>query len=226
MSSGTLSAATSDTGGGRAFRPGPRWAFGVAAAVIVLVAIGVVVLTSSGGGASAAASAARNANTSYGKLPSWLPKYRASTTKLEVATVAKPILSEEQGFTVHAELPSGAADITAVGPEIPAYVSNYVQKGVWQSSHRAPGTFIVSVDNVSGTVPLSTRAFSILTNSGQIVHPVVSVKGGGRLPPVLHAGQRINLKVTGGVYEGVGSIRWAPLGRSVLVGWLYQLELD
>jgi hypothetical protein len=224
MSSGTLSAAGSDTGRGRAFRPGPRWAFGAALVVAIIAAV-IVVLVSSGGSHPASTPGAARA-TAYGKLPSWLPKYTASATKLEVATAAKPILGEEQGFTVHAVLPGGAADITAVGPSIPAYVSRYVQDGVWQSSHAAPGTFIVSVTNVKGTVPLSAGAFSILTNSGQIIHTKVSVKGGGALPATIHAGQNINLKVTGGVYEGSGSIRWAPAGPKVLVGWIYQLELD
>ncbi|HEX3803178.1 MAG TPA: hypothetical protein VHV75_10080 [Solirubrobacteraceae bacterium] len=223
MSSGTLNAATSDTGGGRAFRPGPRWAFGAAVVAAVVAAI-IVVMMTSGGGHPAPASAAKA--TAYGKLPSWLPKYKVAPTKFELATPAKPILSEEQGFTVHAVMPSGAADITAVGPAIPAYVSRYVQDGVWQSSHAAPGTFIVSVTNVKGSIPLSAGAFSILTNSGQIVHTNVSVKGGGALPAAIHAGQSINLKVTGGVYEGSGSIRWAPNGAKVLVGWIYQLELD
>ncbi len=224
MSSGTLSAASSDTGRGRAFRPGPRWAFGAVVLAVIIAAV-VVVLVSTGGGHPASASGGAKA-TAYGKLPSWLPKYKPSATKLEVATAAKPILGEEQGFTVHAVLPGGAADITAVGPAIPAYVSRYVQDGVWQSSHAAPGTFVVSVTNVKGTVPLSAGAFSILTNSGQIVHTKVSLKGGGALPSAVHAGQNINLKVTGGVYEGSGSIRWAPLGPKVLVGWIYQLELD
>ncbi len=89
-----------------------------------------------------------------------------------------------------------------------------------------PGTFIVTLADVRGTVPLSTAAFSVLTDAGTIVHPKVAVRGGGALPATLHSGQRINLDVTANVTEGSGSIRWAPLGKRVLVGWIYQLELD
>ena len=46
------------------------------------------------------------------------------------------------------------------------------------------------------------------------------------MPAVLHAGQHVNLDVRAPVNEGSGSIRWAPLGRKVLVGWIYQVELD
>jgi len=225
MSSGTLSA-TSDNGGGRAFGPGPRWRIGVAAVAAIVVAAVVVVLLTSGGGHPSAASNAAKVNSSYGKLPSWLPAYHAGTPKLEVSTPAKPILGEEQGYTVHAELPHGSADVTAVGPAVPAYVAQYVQGGTWSSAHRAPVTFTVSLTNVKGTVPLPAGAFSILTNGGQILHTKVSVRGGGALPTTLHSGQSINLNVKGSAYEGSGSIRWAPLGKKVLIGWLYQLELD
>jgi hypothetical protein len=77
-----------------------------------------------------------------------------------------------------------------------------------------------------GMVPLSAEAFSILTDAGTIVHPQVAVRDGGALPAMLRSGQHINLDVTGGVTEGSGSIRWAPLGKRVLVGRIYPLELD
>ena len=54
----------------------------------------------------------------------------------------------------------------------------------------------------------------------------MTLVGGGRLPSALHAGQHVNLDVRGPVAEGSGSIRWAPLGPKVLVGWIYQVELD
>jgi hypothetical protein len=223
MSSGSLSAATPETGGGRAFRPGPRKAFGAAAlAAAAIAAILLVALGSSGGNAPTAQRAA----TKYGRLPAWLPRISNSTPKLEVARPSAPVLSEEQGYTVHAVLPGGSTDITAVGPQVPGYVADDVQSGTWPDDKPVPGTFIVTLADVSGDVPLSAGAFSILTDSGRIVHPRVTVRGGGRLPSMLHAGQHLNLEVTGGVTEGSGSIRWAPLGPKVLVGWIYQLELD
>ena len=82
----------------------------------------------------------------------------------------------------------------------------------------------MTLADVKGTVPLSAGSFSILTDAGKIVHPKVTVKGGGALPATLHSGQHINLDVAAGVTEGSGSIRWAPLGQASpgrldLSGW-------
>ena len=220
MSGGTTSAVNSSTGGGRAFRPGPRTAL---AAVVAATAAAVllVILLGTGGGQNTAGRV-----TSYGHLPKWLPKLSTAAPRLEVATAAKPVLGEEQGYTVHAMLPSGATDITAVGPQIPGWVASYVQSGVWPDAKPVPATFVVTLASVKGRVPISAAAFTVLTDGGQILHPKVAAMGGGAVPAELQPGQHVNLKVTTSVPEGSGSIRWAPLGRRVLVGWIYQLELD
>lgn len=219
MLGGTMSAANSATGGGRAFRPGPRTA--LAAVVAAAVAAVLLVILLSGGGQRTAGRV-----TSYGHLPKWLPKLSTVAPKLEVATATKPILSEAQGYTVHAVLRSGATDITAVGPQIPGWVASYVQSGVWPAAKPVPATFVVTLASVTGSVPVSAAAFTVLTDGGQILHPKVAAMGAGAVPAELHPGQHLNLKVTTSVPEGSGSIRWAPLGRRVLVGWIYQLELD
>ncbi len=220
MSSGTPSAANSSTGGGRAFRPGPRTALAAVVAATA-AAVSLVILLGSGGGQNTAGRV-----TSYGHLPKWLPKLSTAAPKLEVATATKPILGEEQGYTVHAVLPSGATDITAVGPQIPGWVASYVQSGAWPDAKPVPASFVVTLAAVKGRVPVSAAAFTVLTDGGQILHPKVVAMGGGAVPAELHPGQHVNLKVTTSVSDGTGSIRWAPLGRRVLVGWIYQLELD
>lgn len=228
MSSGSLTAATPETGGGRAFRPGPRTALAVAMAAAVVIAAVLVVALNSGGGAATrgGGAATRSHVTKYGQLPGWLPKITNTTTKLEVARAASPVLHEEQGYTVHAVLPRGTTNITAVGPEIPGWVASADQTGKLPDGKSVPGKFIVTVIDAGGTIPVSAGAFTILTDAGKIVRTKVAVMGGGRLPMTLHPGQHINLAVQGGVVEGSGSIRWAPLGRKVLVGWIYQVEFD
>ena len=221
MSSGSLTAATPETGGGRAFRPGPRMAIAVAAVAAVVAAAVLIIALSSG-----AKQAGRVHVTRYGHLPSWLPNISNSTSKLEVARPASPVLREQQGYTVHAVLPHGAANVTAVGPQVPSAVASAAQTGKWPDGKPVPGKFVVTVIDSTGTVRVSAGAFTILTDAGQIVHPKVAVQGGARLPLTLHPGQHINLAVQGGVAEGSGSIRWAPLGQKVLVGWIYQVELD
>jgi hypothetical protein len=224
MSSGSLSAATRETGGGRAFRPGPRRALAVAVATAVAVAAVLVIVLSSGGGHRGQAQAA--SVQKYGHLPSWLPKISNSSTKLEVARPASPILSEEQGYTVHAELPHGVTNVTAAGPELPAWVASAEQTGKLSDDDSVPGTFVVTVIDAKGTIPITAGSFTVLTDSGKIEHAKVTLMGGGSIPAALHAGQHVNLDVRAPVVEGSGSIRWAPLGAKVLVGWIYQAEFD
>jgi hypothetical protein len=161
-----------------------------------------------------------------GKLPAWLPKITNTATKLELATPAKPILEEEQGYTVHAELPQGSADVTAVGPEFPTYVTNDVQNNRWPAGQLVPSTFFVTFAAVRGTVPISAADFSVLTDTGQVVRAKLKMKGGKPVPRSIHTGQQLTIEVITRTIEGQGSIRWAPQSPHVLVGWLYQLELD
>lgn len=219
VGSGT-NATPSRNGGGRAFRPGPRWAFGAAALAAVIVAAVVVFALKPGGGHGAP-------GQKYGTLPSWLPKMHTVENETpELATVSKPVLAEEQGYTVSAKLPGGSAQVTANGPVLPGYVSNYVQSGKWPSTRLVPVSFYVTFASVKGDIALAPRDFNVLDGSGTILQTKVSIKGGGKLPAVLHSGQTVTLDVRGKAIEGQGSIRWAPGGKNVLVGWIYQLELD
>jgi hypothetical protein len=206
--------------GGRAFKPGPRWAFG-GAAVLALVVAGALVLVLSGGSS--------NPNTRYGPLPTWLPKSVATAhaPTMEVATPAKPILSEEQGYTVHAELPTGSAEVTANGPLFPAYVTKYAQSGSWPNGKLVPSTFYVTFANVKGTIPIAVKDFDVLNGNGErSLAKSVTVKGGGKLPSALHKGQTVTLLVKANALEGQGTVRWAPQAPKILVAWLWQLELD
>jgi hypothetical protein len=168
-----------------------------------------------------------NANNTYGALPAWLPKIKVTAPKLEVATPSKPILQEEQGYTVHAQLPGGSADVTAVGPSFPDYVTNYAQRGQWPANKLVPSTFYVTFTKVDGTIPIATNDFDLLNGNGQRSIPKsVTVKGGGPLPSSIKSGQTVTLVVRAGALEGQGTIRWAPQAPKILAGWIFQLELD
>jgi hypothetical protein len=220
----SIQANPSENRGSRAFRPGSRWPL-VAAAIAALVAAGALVMVLNSGGASSHSPAQ---GQSYGSLPKWLPKSAVTPAapKIEVASAATPILGEQQGYPVRAQVPTGSAEVTAVGPQVPSYVATYAQSGLWPSNKLVPSTFYVTFADVKGSVPIAARAFNVLTDGGQIVPATVSVHGGGKVPALLRAGQHIELAVKTKTLEGQGSIRWAPIGPKVLVGWIYQLELD
>jgi hypothetical protein len=176
----------------------------------------------SGGG-----STSTNPNNRYGPLPTWLPKEKPTVPKLEVATPSKPILEEEQGYTVHAEMPGGTADVTAVGPEFPNYVTKYAQAGTWPASKLVPSTFFVTFAKVNGTIPIAAKDFDLLNGNGQrSLATSVTVKGGGKLPSAVHSGQTLTLVVKAPALEGEGTVRWAPQAPKILAGWVFQLELD
>jgi hypothetical protein len=219
----SIQAEPSDDRGSRASWPGSRWAF-AAAVLTALVVAGVLVVALKPADAG-------HVDQKYGSLPKWLPKSARQLVKnpasqLEVATPAKPILREEQGFTVHATLPSGSVDITAVGPTFPTYISNYAQNGQWAANRPVPSTFYVTFAAVKGTVPVSAKDFSVLTDEGQIERAKLRMKGGGTVPTTVRPGANVTIEVISRTLEGQGSIRWAPLGPKVMVGWIYQLELD
>jgi len=221
----SIQANPSEHRGGRARRPGPHRRLAAAAVVGVLVLAGLLVVALRAGSAAPRVPAQ---DLTYGSLPKWLPEetVKPAAPKLEVASAARPVLTEQQGYTVHAQLPTGAVDVTAAGPQVPDYVANDDQSGKWPANKLVPSTFYVTFTDVTGTIPIAARAFDVLTGGGAIVTARLSVHGGGRVPAELRAGQHIELIVKTRTAEGQGSIRWAPNGPKVLVGWIYQLELD
>jgi hypothetical protein len=219
MSSG-INAMPSDDRGGRATKPGRRWAFLAAAVAAVAASVVVVLLITGGGGSSAS-------NATFGQLPKWLPTITTPTKpQYEQASASHPILSEEQGYTVHAAMPSGSADITAVGPGFPGYVTNYASRGLWPAGKQVPSTFYVTVADVRGTIPISASAFSVENQAYQRVGATVNLKSGGAAPASVRAGQTVTLAVHTKTLEGQGAIAWSPLGRTALIAWIYQVELD
>jgi hypothetical protein len=210
--------------GGRAFGPGPRRR--VLAAVVALgaaIAVAVVVILATNGGSHPNSA---GASLKYGKIPDWIPQQTQPSDQIVSATAGKPVLAAAEGDTVNAHLPAGSAYVTGVGPSVPNWVQNYAHEGRWPAGSLAPSTFTFTVAAPKGVVPLKASAFSILTATGQIVHPAVTLRGGGALPATVTAGKPLNLTLKAKLPEGEGSLRWAPDGNRVLVGWMYELELD
>jgi hypothetical protein len=210
--------------GGRAFGPGPRRRFLIGALVAVVVAAAAVVTVVATGGSSQPRNAA--ASLRYGQIPDWIPRQRAPSDRIVSATGAHPVLAANEGDTVLARVPTGSAYVTGVGPSVPQWVQNYAHNNQWTAGSLAPSTFMFTIAEPRGTVPLRAADFSILTSVGQIVHPAVTVQGGGALPATAPAGKTLNLVVRAKLPEGEGALRWAPGGVRVLVGWMYELELD
>jgi hypothetical protein len=225
MSIGAYPTASSGSKGGGAFGSRPRRRVLIAGAAVVVAAIAVTVgLVTSGSGSPRA-----TVNSRYGGYPSYL----AGHTKLPPvntilkASLSRPQLQAIEGTTIEVQLPGGGeADITAVGPALPAWVSAAAQAGTLSDANPVPTTFTLTLIAHRGTVPLRAAAFSILTAGGQLLRPAITGPGGTPAPATLRAGQHLNLTLKADLAEGDGSLRWAPAGARVVSAWLYQLELD
>jgi hypothetical protein len=226
MSIGAYPTASRGSKGGGTFgsRPRRRVLITAAAAVVAAAAIAVIF-----GGLIGGHNGTRSATESkYGGYPAWLPNTKLPPVNTVLkANASQPQLGAVEGNTIEVQLPSGAeADITAVGPALPAWVSAAAQAGTLSQGSPVPTTFTLTLIGRTGTVPLRASAFSILTAAGQVLHPAITGPGGAPLPATLRARQHLNLTLKAQLVEGDGSLRWAPTGPSVLSAWLYQLELD
>jgi len=169
--------------------------------------------------AADAPSAARVASTpaKYGGLPSWLPKPKVQVNRVVQASAAHAALAT-QGDEVAVDLTGGHALATAVGPEVP-------EEGRFPVPATTPCTFVVTFARVSGAVPLSAGAFTLVDEYGRVYRPRVTAMDGGPLPARAAPGAPLSSRVYDVLPTGDGSITWAPEGRLV-AAWDFSVEID
>lgn len=189
MSSNATHAGPAGNRGGGAFGLRPRDRVLIAAAILVAAIVLAIVLLA-GHGRSHRTVAASNNETHYGGYPSWLPhtKLPATNTPLQ-STAAHRQLKAIEGNPIEAQLTGGGeAEITAIGPSIPNWVSSEAQAGTLTEGSPVPASFSVTVIARHGTVPIDASAFSIMTSGGELVHPAVTAPGMKAAPRTLRAG--------------------------------------
>ena len=207
--------------GSRVLGPGSRRTFALGLAAVAILAAGVVpYLGRSSGPPSAAlfAPSRATAHEHYGGLPSWLPKAKVAVGRLVHASAAHPWLAIE-GDTVSVALAHGAVKAIAVGPTVP-------EDGRFPVPKATRCSFVVTFSHASGVVPLVPRAFTIVDELGAVHHARVSGPGGGPVPRRVAAGRSVTLTLTAVLPTGAGTVRWAPSGRTPLVSWDFDVEID
>jgi hypothetical protein len=179
--------------------------------VVVLLVLAPALLVACGSGPVASAG---NSNSTYGQLPSWLPKSTVPVNRVVVATVRQPRLGIE-GDTMKAILPHGQTLVTVAGPTVPPFVT--------PPPPTTTATFTISMTHTSGTVPIRAADFELVDGNGRFVYPQTFVS---RPPPALApAGRTVSFEVTETLATGAGSIRWSPSGRPVAT-WDFIVEND
>jgi hypothetical protein len=200
-----------------------RRVLSVSVAVLAAAALTGLLLTRPGGSAAARGpSHARATGQSgtpakYGGLPSWLPKSKVQVNRVLQASAAHAALAI-QGDAVSVALADGRTLATAVGPEVP-------EEGRFPVPATSPCTFVVTFAHVSGAVPLSPGAFTLVDEFGHVHRPRVTAMDGGPLPARATPGRPLSIRLYGVMPTGDGSVTWAPEGRLV-AAWDFSVEID
>ncbi len=230
MGSDAVQAASGDQRRGRAVRPGPGAIVAMSTiAVLVIAAAIALATTAASGGAGNIAVAGKRLPTSshYGHPPKWLKIPEAPATTVPTATPRHPQLQAMEGYPVDATLPNGATvQYAAVGPSVPSWVANQAGSGSWHLGETAPSTFELTFKRVTGTVPLSPANFTVITYTGELLHPRITNATGGPVPSRILPGHSLELTLRTSLPEGDGEIRWAPGGKRILVSYFWTLEFD
>jgi hypothetical protein len=138
-------------------------------------------------------------------------------------------------------LPGGArATATLVGP-------SDVIEGQYPPPPQTPATFVLTLSDVSGAVPLDPADFLIIDELGNPYHPQVTVTSsppGAPLPPSsplppatppgapgsagtqAPAGSTTSARIHDVLPTGSGQVRWSPGGRTAIATWDFSLEID
>jgi hypothetical protein len=157
-------------------------------------------------------------HTRHAGRSTWLPKAPVRRDRVVTATPAHPRLAIE-GDTVAVHLPGGRLRMAAVGPDVP-------EEGQVPVPQTSPCRFTVTLSAVHGSVPLNARAFSFLSEDGQVRRARMTLRGGGRPPSRVVAGHPVTVSLTAVLPTGNGQLRWAPLGGRAVASWDFEVEID
>ena len=116
-------------------------------------------------------------------------------------------------------LAHGAVKAIAIGPDVP-------EDGRFPVPKSTRCRFELTFTDASGVVALRSRMFTIRDELGALHHPRVSGPGGGPVPRRVLAGQSVTLTLTAVLPTGSGTVRWTPSGRTPVVGWDFDVEID
>ncbi len=161
-----------------------------------------------------------------GTIPSWLPVPTPPSNQVVTATPQRTVRAAIEGNTVIAALPGARAEVTVVGPQVPARFTRAVQSGHRSMALPVPARFIASFVVRHGQLRLTSRAFTVRDENGQIHGAELRALNGGPPPAVLRAGQHANLALLTTLVPGDGGVRWAPGGSEPLITWDFVLEVD
>jgi hypothetical protein len=124
-----------------------------------------------------------------------------------------------EGDTVALRMAGGRARMTAVGPAVP-------EQGAFPVPATSPCRFTVTVSSVHGSIPIDSRAFSLVSEDGRLHRARVTLPGGGHAPSRVGPGRSVTLSLNAVLPTGNGRLRWAPAGGPAIATWDFEVEID
>jgi hypothetical protein len=133
------------------------------------------------------------------------------------ASAAHPQLGVE-GDTMAVMASRGRVSATMVGPD------DTIQ-GQYPPPKTTPCTFVLTLTNAQGTVPINPADFTILDEEGNLYHPKVSMAGGPP-PSTAPINSQVILNIKEVLPTGSGQLRWAAGAAAPVALWDYSVEID
>jgi hypothetical protein len=146
-----------------------------------------------------------------------LPKSTLAVHRVVEASAAKPQLGVE-GDTFTVVLSSGRVTATLVGPDV-------TTQGQYPPPQSTPCTFVLTLTNAGGAVPINPADFTIVDQVGHLYHPQVS-RDGAAPPAAVPAGGPITLHLNAVLPTGSGQFRWAAAAGAPIASWDFSVEID
>jgi hypothetical protein len=151
----------------------------------------------------------------FRSLPAFLPT-ATPVDRIVTASPGHPQLAV-QGVAVQVNTPSGQVLATMTGPHVPPFVA--------PPPEQVTAVFDISLQHVSGSVPIRLDDFTITDQLGRTFHPTL-VRGETPPPSTLTDGHDLDLQVTAVMPTGEGRLYWAPTQSTPFVGWDFIVEND
>jgi hypothetical protein len=197
----------------KAWHPGA-----VVAALLTVAAVlsGALAGCSSTAAGHHTAAGAKHEST-YGSLPSFLPKQSIQADSVLTGSVQRPALTV-QGDAVRVGTGGPAVLITVTGPQVPG-------EGLPYQTSATTCTWIVTITTGSAPEPIDPHDFSSTDHLGAVTTPAF-VPGQPTPPAVAAAHTTTTFELRAVMVVGEGLMRWAPDGKHPVAAWDFEVEND
>ncbi|AMM19014.1 hypothetical protein AX769_01220 [Frondihabitans sp. PAMC 28766] len=168
-----------------------------------------------------------HAESTYGGMPSYLPKSSLDTDAMLTGSVKKPALTSE-GDSVKVKLPGGGSVVMSVtGPVVPG-------EGLPYQADYTTCTWTLTLSHATRAVPIRLSEFTTFDQAGFVYH-LAAVPHTPALPTSVGPGQKATFELRTSMKVGEGLLRWAPADSAspaaakaakIVAAWDFEVEND